>query len=291
MSVIEVKNLKKYFGKTKAVDGISVSVENGEIFGFLGPNGSGKTTTIRCMMDFIRPQGGSINILGKDAQKDSVELKKKVGYLSGDVRLYSKWTGQTHIDFVRQLNGGKDLSQELIQRLDFDPTVKTKQLSSGNKQKLGIILAFMLKPEVLILDEPTLGLDPLLQNEIYEFLSEISQNGSTVFMSSHDLAEVDRVCSRVGIIKKGKMVAMESIATLKERKINTVNAYFTHPVNKEEFLDENTELVKEFTNGLILKVKGDVNPLIKRLSSYTLRDIDISQVSLEDIFMEYYEKE
>ena len=290
MTVIAAHNLRKHFGKTKAVDGISFSVEKGEIFGFLGPNGAGKTTTIRCMMDFIRPTEGSIDILGKDAQKDAVSLKKMIGFLSGDVRLYGKWTGQTHIDFVRQLNGSEDISARLIKRLDFNPTVKTKQLSSGNKQKLGIILAFMLKPELLILDEPTLGLDPLLQNEIYELLGEMTQSGTTVFMSSHNLAEVDRVCSRVGIIKEGKMLATESIATLKAKKIITVHAHFTHPVEKKEFLTENTELVREFASGLILKVKGDVNPLIKRLSDNTLQDISILPASLEDIFMEYYEK-
>ena len=290
MTAIEVRNLRKHFGKTKAVDGISFSVEEGEVFGFLGPNGAGKTTTIRCMMDFIRPAEGSIKILGKDAQKDAVSLKKAIGYLSGNVRLYGKWTGQMHIDFVRQLNGCEDISQQLIKRLDFNPAIKTKQLSSGNKQKLGIILAFMLKPELLILDEPTLGLDPLLQNEIYELLAEMTQAGTTIFMSSHNLAEVDRVCGRVGIIKDGKMVATESIAALKEKKIITVHANFTHPVKIDEFLAENTELVREYANGLILKVKGDVNPLIKQLSNHTLQDISIVPASLEDIFMEYYEK-
>ena len=265
-------------------------MEAGEIFGFLGPNGAGKTTTIRCMMDFIRPMGGSIRILGKDAQKDSVELKNSIGYLSGDVRLYDKWTGWMHIDFVRRLGRGADTSRDLVRRLDFDPTVRTKQLSSGNKQKLGIIVAFMMKPDVLILDEPTLGLDPLLQNEIYDLLNEMAENGSTIFMSSHNLAEVDRACDRVGIIKKGKMVATESIAALKEKKIHTVHAYFDHPVGGHEFRDENTEIVKELTNGLILKVKGDVNPLVRRLGDHSLVDIDISQASLEDIFMEFYEK-
>ena len=290
MTAIEVRNLRKHFGKTKAVDGISFSVEEGEVFGFLGPNGAGKTTTIRCMMDFIRPAEGSIKILGKDAQKDAVSLKKAIGYLSGNVRLYGKWTAQMHINFVRQLNGCEDISQQLIKRLDFNPTIKTKQLSSGNKQKLGIILAFMLKPELLILDEPTLGLDPLLQNEIYELLAEMTQAGTTIFMSSHNLAEVDRVCGRVGIIKDGKMVATESIAALKEKKIITVHANFTHPVKTDEFLTENTELVKEYANGLILKVKGDVNHLIKQLSNHTLQDISIVPASLEDIFMAYYEK-
>ena len=290
MMAIEVHNLLKHFGKTKAVDGISFSVEEGEVFGFLGPNGAGKTTTIRCMMDFIRPAEGSINILGKDAQKDAVSLKNAIGYLSGNVRLYGKWTGQMHIDFVRQLNSSEDISQQLIKRLDFNPAIKTKQLSSGNKQKLGIILAFMLKPRLLILDEPTLGLDPLLQNEIYELLGEMTQTGTTIFMSSHNLAEVDRVCSRVGIIKEGKIVATESIAALKEKKIITVHANFTRPVNAEEFIAENTELVKEYANGLIIKVKGDVNPLISQLSNHTLQDISIAPASLEDIFMEYYEK-
>ena len=291
MPVIEVIDLKKYYGNTKAVDGVSFSIEKGEIFGFLGPNGAGKTTTIRCLMDFIRPMEGSIHILGKDARENAVELKSNMGYLSGDVRLYEKWTGEMHIDFVRRLSGRPDISSDLIRRLDFDPAVRAKQLSSGNKQKLGIIMAFMLKPEVLILDEPTLGLDPFLQNEIYDLLNEMTKNGSTVFMSSHNLAEVDRVCDRVGIIKKGKMAATESITTLKEKKISTVHVYFNHQVGGDEFTDENTEIVQEITNGLILKVKGDVNPLIKRLGNHTLRNIDISQASLEDIFMEYYEKE
>ena len=291
MSVIDVHELKKHFGKTKAVDGISFSVNKGEIFGFLGPNGAGKTTTIRCMMDFIRPLDGHIAILGRDTQKNAVSLKKDIGYLSGNVHLFSNWTGRMHIDFVRRLHGRADISNKLIKRLDFNPAMKTKQLSSGNKQKLGIILAFMLEPPILILDEPTLGLDPLLQNEIYTLLNEMTQKGSTVFMSSHNLAEVDRMCNKVGIIKQGRMVAAENITTLKEKKISTVHAYFTRPVDKKEFLTGDTELVKEVVDGLILKVRGDVNPLIKQLGKHELRDISIIQASLEDIFMEFYEKD
>ena len=290
MLAIEVENLKKYYGKTHAVDGVSFSVSEGEVFGFLGPNGAGKTTTIRCMMDFVRPQEGSISILGRDAQRDSVALKNEVGYLSGGVRLYDRWTGQAHIDFIRRLKRGPDNAPELIERLDFDPTMRTGHLSSNNKQKLGIILTLMLKPRLLILDEPTLGLDPLLQNEIYELLGEMTRDGATVFMSSHNLAEVERVCARVGIIRGGKMVTTESIAALKEKRILTVHAYFAHPVDKAEFLDENTELVSESAQGLVLKAKGDVNTLVKRLGKHTLVDLDIARVTLEDIFMEYYEK-
>jgi len=209
--VIEVKNFKKYFGRTKAVDDISFTVEKGEIFGFLGPNGAGKTTTIRCMMDFMRASKGSISILGKDSFIDSVSLKERIGYLSGSVRLYENWTGREHIDFVRKLNGKKDISVDLLHRLDFDPKIKTKKLSSGNRQKLGVIMAFMLEPEVLILDEPTTTLDPIMQHVVYDLLREVTSRGATVFMSSHNLSEVERVCSRVGIIKEGKMMAIKNV--------------------------------------------------------------------------------
>jgi len=290
MSVIEVKNLKKYFGKTKAVDGISFSVEKGEIFGFLGPNGAGKTTTIRCMMDFIRPNEGSVSILGQDAQKDSVALKKKIGYLSGGARLYKKWTGQEHIDFVRGLNVKNDIADELMERLDFNPKMKAKNLSSGNRQKLSVILALMFQPELLILDEPTLGLDPLLQNVIYELLEETTKRGATVFMSSHNLAEVDRICHRVGIIKQGKMVAIEDIQSMKDKKMHTVYIRFADSFNRDDFLTDGIQITKESLDGFTLNVKGDINEVIKKLSNYKLRDIHITQASLEDIFLEFYKK-
>ena len=291
MNVIEVRGLKKYYGKTKAVDGISFDIKKGEIFGFLGPNGAGKSTAIRCMMDFIRPLSGSIGILGKDAQKDSVMLKGQIGYLAGNVRLHVKWTGQEHIDFFHSLNGGLDYAAELAARLDFDPLVPVGQLSSGNRQKLGIILAFMSRPEVLILDEPTLGLDPLLQHTIYNMLADATDGGATVCMSSHNLAEVDRVCGRVGIIRLGKMVATENISALKKKKLRTMYVEFAEPVEKSDLLDENVELVREVANSFTLKVKGDINGLIRRLGSYTISEIRIAHASLEDIFMEYYEKE
>jgi len=291
MSVLEIRELKKHYGRTRAVDGISFEIGKGEIFGFLGPNGAGKSTTIRCIMDFIRPLEGSIGILGKDAQKDSVELKKEIGYLAGDVRLYGKWTGQEHIDFFDSLSGGSDYAGKLENLLDFNPSMQVRQLSSGNKQKLGIILALMSRPAVLILDEPTLGLDPLLQSAIYTLLEEAASNGTTVLMSSHNLAEVDRVCSRAGIIRLGRMVATENIAALKRRKISTVYVEFAEAVREEDFLDEHTELVRADEQALTLKVRGDINMLIKRLGAHTINDIRVSHASLEDIFMEYYEKE
>lgn len=289
MSVIEVNNLRKYFGKTKAVDDISFSVEKGEIFGFLGPNGAGKTTTIRCMMDFIRPTGGSITIAGFDAQKNSVELKKKTGYLSGNLRLYEKWTGQDHIDFVSKLNGKTDIAKDIAKKFHFNPDQKVKSLSSGNKQKLGIIMAFMTAPEILIMDEPTNALDPLLQNTMYELIEAVTRKGTTVFMSSHNLAEVDRVCHRVGIIKNGKMVATESIRNMKEKRLYTVTAYFSDSFDSKEFEMDGVTITKEITNGVILSAKGDINQLVSKLSSHDLKDLQIEHASLEDIFLEFYE--
>lgn len=290
MPTIEVTNLTKHFGHTRAVDGISLSVEKGEIFGFLGPNGAGKTTTIRCMMDFIRPTDGSVTMLSKDAQRDAVELKKHIGYLSGYVHLYGKWTGQDHIDFIKKLNGKNDQSSTLVKRLGFDPSLKTKQLSSGNRQKLGIIMALMTEPEILILDEPTNALDPLLQREVYKLLLEAQAKGTTIFMSSHNLAEVDHVCSRVGVIRQGKMVAVEKIHDLKHMRMYTVRAHITGTVDTQSFRMPGVEVAEAAADGeLVLKVKGDLDPLIKQLARHTVHDLEIEHATLEDIFMEYYQ--
>lgn len=290
MAVLEVTNLKKYFGDIKAVDDVSFSVERGEVFGFLGPNGAGKTTTIRCLMDFIRPTSGTIAILGQEVQQYAVPLKKSIGYLSGNIRLYPRWTGQMHIDFVRTFNGvHEDIAEELIRRFDFNPQMKTKQLSSGNRQKLGIIMAFMHKPKLLIMDEPTNALDPLLQNEVYTLIGEATRWGATVFMSSHNLAEVDRVCSRVGIIKQGKMVATESITSLKEKRLYTVTAYFSGSFDKSVFEGNGFAITKELDGGLVIQTRGDINPLIDQLQQQRLRDVTIAHASLEDIFLEFYE--
>jgi ABC-2 type transport system ATP-binding protein len=290
MKVIEVKNLKKYFGKTKAIDDVSFSVEKGEIFGFLGPNGAGKTTAIRCMMDFLRPDAGSIILFRKDAQKDSVILKKKIGYLSGQIKLYDKWTGQQHINFVKHLNGKADYSQKLISRLDFDSSVRTKKLSSGNRQKLGIIMAFMCEPELFIFDEPTNALDPLLQNEVYKLIDEAADKGATIFMSSHNLAEVDKVCDRVGIIKQGKIVTTENIQNLKQMRLHAVHVNFKEKINREDLISENIQVIEELGNELKLTVKGDPNELIQKLSKYKVQELEISHASLEEIFLEFYQE-
>jgi len=290
MNVIDVTELKKYFGRTKAVDCVSFSVAKGEIFGFLGPNGAGKTTTIRCLMDFIRPTSGTIKLFDLNNQDHAVELKHRIGYLSGYVRFYDKWTGWDHIRFFRKFNGQTDSSDELIRRLDFDPTRKAGQLSSGNKQKLGIILAFQHNPELLILDEPTIGLDPILQNEIYKLIRERVDKGATVFLSSHNLPEVEKICNRVGIIRQGKMVAVQRIEELKKKKVYRIHAHTETVVDLAKFQLLNITILQSPDHELNLEVRGDINPVVKELSRYQLRELTIERAPLEQIFLEYYEQ-
>jgi len=288
--VLSVQNLGKYYGETKAVDGINLSVEKGEIFGFLGPNGAGKTTTIRCIMDFIRPSFGKIAAFNLDSHLDSVQIKAKTGYLSGDVRIYENWTGQEHFRFIESMRGKSKILSKLIKDFDFDPKVKAKKLSSGGKQKLGIIMAFLSEPEMLILDEPTTALDPLLQNTVYDYILNFAREGSTVFMSSHNLHEVQKICSRVGIIKQGKIIAEESVEELRSKKIHVVKATFDSKVSMADFDLSGVEVFKESAGSLTLRIKGDINPVISKMHNYKLKDLEVSHASLEDIFMAYYER-
>lgn len=289
MSTISVKNLKKYFGKTKAVDGISFEVKKGEIMGFLGPNGAGKTTTIRCLMDFLRPDSGSIEILGLDAQDDSEQLKNDIGFLSGEVKFYENWTGREHINFIKQIRASKIDEQDLIAKLDFDPSKRAKNLSTGNKQKLGLILALMHKPKVLILDEPTTGLDPLLQDVIYDIFKAETKNGTTIFMSSHNLAEVERICDWVLILRQGKIVGKENVSDLKKKRMYKVYVYFEGPLpSRTKILSEGIAITKDLGDGLVLNVKGDIRPLLRKLDDFKIKDLEITHSKLEDIFIEFY---
>jgi len=289
MNAISVKNLKKHFGKTKAVDGISFDVKEGEILGFLGPNGAGKTTALRCVMDFIRPSSGKIDVLGLDAQKNSAELKKDIGHLSSESTLYDSWTGQEHINFLENIRGISQLDEELVKNLKLDTRKKVKTLSTGNRRKLSIVLALMHSPKLLVMDEPTVGLDPLLQNYIYEILKEQTAKGNTVFMSSHNLAEVEKICDRVVVLREGKVVAVETISDIQAKKIYTIYAYFEGNVPKKELVTDGSQLIKEFSDGLALKVRGDIKPLLVKLSAIkNLKDVEISHASLEEIFMEFY---
>ncbi len=289
-SIIVIKGLKKYFGKLHAVDGIDLEVKKGEIFGFLGPNGAGKSTTIRCLMGFNKPTDGQISILGYDILQDSNEAKKSIGYLPGNVKLYDGWTGWEHIRFYESVRGKSSNLKELIARFDFNPNAKFRHLSSGNKQKLGLILALMNDPKLIIMDEPTVGLDPLLQNEIYKVLMEMRNKGATIFISSHNLPEVERLCDRVAIIKDGKIVAIDNIKELGDKKLHKIEVRFGDKFSALEFKNNGVDSVQEITNGLIITVRGDLNPILHMIEKHSVVDIEITHGTLEDVFMKFYER-
>ncbi len=288
--VLFVNNLKKHFGKLHAVGGISLEVNEGEILGFLGPNGAGKSTTIRCLMGFIKPTSGSVTVFGYDMSNDSAEAKKLIGYLPGNVKLYNAWTGWDHIKFFESIRGKSSNVTDLIKRLDYNPNAKFRHLSSGNKQKLGLILALMHNPKLIVMDEPTVGLDPLLQNEIYKILLEMRDKGATIFISSHNLPEVERLCDKVAIIKDGKLVAVENIKELGDKKLHKIEVRFGDKFDVSEFKISGVDKVEELSDSLAITVSGDLNKILQIITKHKILDFEISHASLEDVFMKFYER-
>src|SRR5690348_16683995 len=233
--VIVIDNLHKSYGKIQAVKGISMRVEQGEIFGFLGPNGAGKTTTIRCMLDVIRPTSGTLRVLGLDAQRDKMALHQRIGYLPGDVRLPGQMTGRQVIDYFSRLQGREPvLLKQLLERFDVEMKRPLKGYSKGMRQKIGVVLAFMCDPEVLILDEPTSGLDPLMRKIFNTFLLEEQARGKTIFMSSHIMSEVEQVCQRVAVIRQGELVTVEAVEALRQKAGQRVIVEFGDAVAPQE---------------------------------------------------------
>ncbi len=292
MKAIQFKKIKKHFGKVKAVDGISIDIKKGEIFGFLGPNGAGKTTTIRCMMDFIRPNSGSITLLGLDSKKDSVELKNKIGYLAPEPRLYDNLSGREHFQLIEKIRGKGEKKDELVRKLSADIDQKIKTLSTGNKQKISLIIALMHNPEIVIMDEPTAGLDPLLQNTIYERLLEMKDEGKTIFMSSHNLSEVEKICGRAAIIRKGKLIAVEDIKKLNSKRLYKV---WVLSKNVEDLKDlkkiKGVEIETESNSEIYLKVVGRIDPIVKYFANKEIDDIRIEHAGLEETFLNFYKKQ
>ena len=283
--VVETENLTKYYGKTRGVEDLSFSVEKGEIFGFLGPNGAGKTTTIRTLLGFLRPTSGEAYIFGRSIWENVGEIKSNVGYIPGDLNLYGHLTGQQFISYFSSLRGGNTgLLDELLDVFEVPLDRKIKGYSRGMKQKLGIIQAFMHDPELVIMDEPTSGLDPLLQQSFYEFLKSEKRRGKTMFFSSHILSEVDKVCDRVGIIREGKLVALEDVEALKSKKGKIIRLRIKE--KPEKF--KGPKDVKIRDGWIEFVATGDVDKWIKRISKYTVLDLEIKEFSLEDIFIHYY---
>ena len=290
--IIVIDQLKKSYGKIQAVNGISMSVEHGEIFGFLGPNGAGKTTTIRCMLDVIRPTRGTIRILGLDAQRDKLALHQYIGYLPGDVHLPGQMTGKQIINYFSRLQGSEPvLLKDLVARFDVEMKRPLKGYSKGMRQKIGIVLAFMCDPEVLILDEPSSGLDPLLQKVFNEFLLEEQARGKTIFMSSHIMSEVEKVCHRIAVIRKGELVTVEEVETLREKAGQRVTVEFGDPVTEEELSRiPGVSMVRRSNGHYQFNVSGSMDPLIKALSRHEVILLHAEEAPLEEVFLKFYEE-
>ncbi|MAG35067.1 MAG: ABC transporter [Dehalococcoidia bacterium] len=294
-SALRAEGLTKHYGDVRALVDLDLDIPAGEVFGFLGPNGAGKTTAIRTILDEIRPTSGRAFILGLDTHDKAVEIRRHIGYIPGDLALYPNLTGQDTLTYFGNLRGGVDWSHvdELAERLDADLSRKVGDLSSGNRQKVGVIQAFMNRPEVLIMDEPSSGLDPLVQREFQKLVREVAAEGQTVFLSSHTLSEVQRIADRVGIIRQGRLVAVETVSELRSKAMRQVELEFDLPAEAAVF--EAVPGARDVTvenNHVGMSFDGDMGVLLKAATErYTIVDINTQEADLEEIFLTYYRDE
>ena len=292
-AIIEVEGLTKSYGRQRGIRAVSFGVEDGEVFGFLGPNGAGKTTTIRLLMALLRADSGHARIAGLDCWEESVAIKREVGYLPGEPSLDPNLTGGQILEYLGHLRGGVDQGyvKQLVERLGLDPSRKFRQYSSGNKRKVVLIQAFMHKPRVLVLDEPTNGLDPLNQQEFERMVGEVRSEGRTVLLSSHILSEVEATCTRVGIIREGELVRVGEVAALKDIKRHEVTLGFGQAVPVAAFAAlPGVEKVEELPGQqLRLEVSGGIDGVIKAAAQYRVVSLVSHEPSLEEIFLRYYQ--
>jgi len=304
-NILEVSHLTKIYGRETTIAGrkfgrrvvgardVSFSVRRGEIFGFLGPNGAGKTTTMRAILDYLHIQEGSITVFGMDYHRDALEIRERIGYIPGDLALYGNFTGEELIEYYDGFRPvDRDYLRELRSVFRVDLTLNVKNLSSGNRQQAGLILALASKPDFLILDEPTSGLDPLMAASAHRLFKELKAEGKTIFLSSHDLAEVQAVCDRIGIIKEGEMILVEEVENLVSKFLQNVRVSFSSDVPSLESLEAIDSVISaeaEDEDTLLLKVREDINELLRFLTQYELDRLSIEDATLEEIFLQYYE--
>ena len=292
--VLAIQGLRKSYGKVQALRGVDLEVRRGEILGFLGPNGAGKTTTIRCLLDMIRPDAGTARVLGFDPQADPVAVHARTGYLPGELRLNDNWTAKRQLRFFSDLRGGAadwEFVRQLTARLDLDPTRPIKNLSKGNKQKIGVVQALMHRPELLLLDEPTSGLDPLIQQEVLGLIREARADGASVFFSSHIMSEVQSIADRVAMIRQGQIVEVAETRVLTSRALRQVKVWFKEPVEPAVLatLPGVTLLSCDDGTSVTLQVGGDIDGLIKVLGAFSVSDLETTRPSLEEIFLAHYQ--
>ena len=289
-NVIEIRQLTKDYGNNRGIFDVSLSVKKGEVFGFLGPNGAGKSTTIRHFMGFIQADQGSCQINGLDCLRDHARIQQALGYLPGEIAFMDDMTGLEFIKFMAKMKGMTDLTKayELMERFELNPQGKIKKMSKGMKQKIGIICAFMHDPELLILDEPSSGLDPLMQNRFIELVLEEKQRGKTIFMSSHIFEEIERTCDRTAMIKDGRLISIEELQTLKASKHKTYQITFATQELVEQFMDEGFECKQVESNVIKVVPRNNLNYLLATLSRYDIVDLDITKLTLEELFLHFY---
>jgi ABC-2 type transport system ATP-binding protein len=294
-AAIATSGLSKDYGSGRGLFDLRLEVGRGEVFGFLGPNGAGKSTTMRLLLGLIRPTAGSAHVLGLDAAADGLEVRRRVGFLPGDLALYPKLRGREVLDFLAALRGGVDrvYRDALIDRFDADVERPVRELSTGNRQKLGLVQAFMHRPELLILDEPIAGLDPLVQRSFHELLREVSAAGTTVLLSSHTLSEVERVTDRLAILRRGRLVVVDSIENLRRVATRRLEIEFESPLpSAEEFLGIPGVLaVQADGSTMTISFEGSADTVIKAAAAHSVRAIRPREDDLEDIFLRYYREE
>lgn len=295
-TMIQTNQLTKSYGKSRGIIDVTFDIQEGEVFGFLGPNGAGKTTTMRVLMGLLRASSGDATIGGLDCWKDSTRVKKLVGYLPGEFTFDPGLRGAQIIEYLGHLRGGIDKKyvHTLIERLGFDPSKKFREYSRGNKQKLGLVQALMHRPRLLILDEPTGGLDPLNQQEFYKIVGEVHADGRTIFLSSHILPEVEHTCDRVAIIREGRLVRIDHVSALKGIRQHDVEVSFAGPASAAWF--QGAAGVTRVTQGtnehtLLLNVQGALTEIIAIAGQHSATNIDTHEPSLEEVFLRFYEPE
>ncbi len=294
MSVIETERLTKSYGSARGIEDVTIAVEAGEVFGFLGPNGAGKTTTIRTLLDLLHPSAGSARIFGLDSRRESVAIRARLGNLPGDFGYGKGATGREALSLLARLRGmeGTGRAETLAKRFRANLDRPLGELSRGNRQKVGLILATFHEPELLILDEPTSGLDPLMQEEFLTLVAEERERGCAVFISSHELDEVERVCDRVGIVRAGRLIAVERIADLLGKAKRRVRLELTEPADLAELkmLSGVSELKVEGRRASFL-IGGDLDQAIKTIAGHHVTDVEIAHPTLEEVFLTYYEED
>lgn len=292
MSIIEIKNLTKTYGKNRGIEAVNLSIKEGEIFGFIGPNGAGKSTTIKLLLNLIFPTSGEAKIFGLHCVTDTTEIKQNIGYVPSEVRYYDNMTVQELVNYAKSFHTNIDdeYVEELCKTFDVEVKKNISELSLGNKKKVAIIQALLHKPKLLILDEPTNGLDPLIQQKLFNTLLQLKEDGVTIFLSSHNLTEVEEFCDRVAIIREGKIIEVKNILDFANKKVKRITLKLSEDI-REDLISLGAENLEVNKNTISFNYNGDINKLLSLITKYKLEDLIIEEKKLSEVFMSYYDME